>query len=442
MSDLRFLCVTENAITHVAALQRCSSLEEFYFARNLIRDVRDLHPLHRLLNLVSIDAAGNPCSGSHDTEQHRREYRNYLIYNLPKLKVLDGMPIGEVELQRARDVFAGRVNPELLAERVGATSQWKSVHELDLSLCGLREVTMMEPFVALKVLHLHHNSISRIDGLISLHSLVALDLSHNRLAQCPVGHTLQHLHNLRSLSLESNHITDVSALGLLLPRLNFLNLKGNEITSIDQGLQGLTDLRELLLDNNKLRALGPDCFANNLQLTDISAEENFIRSTEGLQPLSRLRVLVLASNRLGDLRLLLNDLRNATCLATATFVGNAVARKPPYRPQTIAALPALTVLDNKEVTEEERDKAEMTRAAEYSGPHNVVLDPSFSLDAVGGVRVTGAAVQPRAFSNQTQRVPVNSNPRLHLPAYKNAGSIPPMRDGVRKGVVPRVPGGP
>ncbi|RNF12441.1 hypothetical protein TraAM80_00293 [Trypanosoma rangeli] len=441
MNELRFLSVTENAITHVAALQHCRCLEEFYFARNLICDVRDLHPLHRLPNLVSIDAAGNPCSGYQDTEQKRWEYRNYLVYNLPKLKVLDGVPIGEVEQRRARDVFAGRVNAELLVERVGSTSQWKTAHEVDLSLCGLREVTMMEPFVSLKVLHLHHNSIAHIDGLLSLHNLVALNLSHNRLGQCPVGHTLQHLHNLRSLSLESNHITDISALGLLLPRLKFLNLKGNEITFIDQGLQGLTDLRELLLDNNKLRALGPDCFVNNLQLTDISAEENCIRSTEGLQPLIRLGTLDLASNRLGDLRLLLNDLRNATCLATATFLGNSVARKPPYRAQTIAALPALAVLDNKEVTDEERDKAEMMRTTEYSAPHSIVLDPSFSLDAVGGVRVSGAAVQPRVFPNQTQRLPVNSNPRPHLPAYKNARPMPQMRDSVRKGVVPRVQGG-
>ncbi|ESL05679.1 hypothetical protein TRSC58_06662 [Trypanosoma rangeli SC58] len=442
MSELRFLSVTENAITHVAALQHCKCLEELYFARNLVCDVRELHPLHRLPNLVSIDAAGNPCSGCQDTEQKRWEYRNYLVYNLPKLKVLDGVPIGEVEQRRARDVFAGRVNAELLAERVGSTSQWKTAHEVDLSLCGLREVTMMESLVSLKVLHLHHNSITHIDGLLSLHNLVALNLSHNRLGQCPVGHTLQHLHNLRSLSLESNHITDLSALGLLLPRLKFLNLKGNEIAFIDQGLQGLTDLRELLLDNNKLRALGPDCFVNNLQLTDISAEENCIRSTEGLQPLIRLGALDLASNRLGDLRLLLNDLRNATSLATATFLGNSVARRPPYRAQTIAALPALTVLDHKEVTEEERDRAEMMRTTEYSAPHSIVLDPSFSLDAVGGVRVSGAAVQPRVFSNQTQRLPVNNNPRLHLPAYKNTRPMPQMRDSVRKGVVPRVQGGP
>ncbi|EKF39406.1 hypothetical protein MOQ_000368 [Trypanosoma cruzi marinkellei] len=439
LSELRFLSIGENAISDVSALQNCRLLEEFYFSRNLIAEVRELHSLHRLSHLASIDAAGNPCGGKPDAEQQRQEYRNYIIYNLPKLKVLDGVPVGELEQQRAKEVFAGRVNPELLAERVGLTSQWGRVQELDLSLCGLREVAMMEPFVSLEVLHLHHNSLSRIDGLMSLRNLVALNLSHNRLGQCPVGQALQHLEKLRSLSLESNHITDVSPLGLLLPRLQFLNLKGNEIANIDQGLQGLTELRELLLDNNKLRGFGRDCFANNLQLTDISAEENYIRSTEGLQPLTRLEVLRLGSNRLNDLRLLFNDLRNASCLVNVTLVGNAVARKSPYRSQTIAALPALTMLDDKEITEEERDKAELSRMTEFSTPHNVVFDPSFPLDAVGGMRLSGAAVQPRVLSQQPPpRFPVNNNPRLQLPSYKNLRPMPQMRDGIQKGVVPRM----
>ncbi|KEG12476.1 putative leucine-rich repeat protein (LRRP) [Trypanosoma grayi] len=439
LSELRFLSIGQNSIMNMSALQNCVSLEELYFPDNLVAKVRDLYPLHHLPKLVSMDAAGNPCAGRTDTEG-RSEFRDYLIYNLSKLKVLNAVPISEADQQRARDVFAGRVNSELLVERAGTPGLWSNAQEVDLSQCGLREVMMLEPFTRLKVLHLHHNSLMRIDGLLPLRNLVALNLSHNRLGQCAVGNALQHLDSLRSLSLESNHITDVAALGLKLSRLKFLNLKGNEIVSIEQSLHGLTDLRELLLDNNKLRSLGPDCFSSNLQLTDISAEENYIRSTEGLQPLVWLEVLSLGSNRLSDLRLLLNDLRNASCLATATFIGNAVARKSPYRSQTIAALPALTMLDHKEVTNEDREKAELLRAAELSTPHNVVLDPSFPVEAVGGVRLGGAVSPARALSHQPPRFPVPVSQRLQLPAYKNARSASQMRENGGKTFASRVPG--
>lgn len=441
LTELRYLSIGQNAITDVSELQHCSSLEELYFAQNLVEELRELHPLHRLPKLLSMDVMGNPCTGSDKSETRRLEYRNYVIYNLPKLKVLDGVPIGESDQQQARDLFQGRVNSELLVERVGAANQWGNVREVDLSQCGLREVTMLEPFVHLEVLHLHHNILTQISGLVSLQNLVALNLSHNRLGSFPVGQSLQQLENLRSLSLESNHITDVTVLGLELPRLKFLNLKGNEITAIGQGLHGLTELRELLLGNNKLRSFGHDCFANNLQLTDISAEENYIRFTEGLQPLVRLEVLDLGSNRLADLRMFLSDLRNACSLANVTLTGNAVARKAPYRPQMIAALPSLTMLDQKEVTDEEREKAGLMRAAEFATPHNVVFDPSFPVDAVGGgVRLGGAAVPSRP-PHQPPRFPVTANPRVPLPAFKNTRIAPQARDDVSRDVSSRVNGG-
>ncbi|KAH8606304.1 putative Leucine rich repeat Leucine rich repeat [Trypanosoma vivax] len=438
LSELRFLSVRQNTITDISSLQQCSLLEELYLADNMIANVRDLCPLQSIPKLVSLDAVGNPCAPRTQAEECS-ECRNYLLYNMPKLKVLDGLPVVEADQQRARDVFAGRVSSDLLVERVGAAETWETVQEIDLSHCGLRELTMPESFGQAKVFHLHHNYLERIDGLLPLQSLVALDLSHNRLGHSPIGKVLQQLPNLLSLSLEANHITDVSLLCLALPQLQFLNLKNNEIGSLDNSLCGLVNLRELLLDNNKMRALGPDCFANNLQLTDVSADENYIRSTEGLQSLTQLSVLSLGSNRLTDLRALLQSLRNSCCLVDITLSGNALARKPPYRPQVIGGIPTLIVLDRRGITDEERDRAELLRTAEHATPHNVVLDPNFPAEAVGGARACGPAGPLRSIAHQP-RFPVPATPRLQLPAYKNPRGEVPVREGVGRGYAPRVQG--
>ncbi|CBH17468.1 hypothetical protein, conserved [Trypanosoma brucei gambiense DAL972] len=439
LCDLRFLSIRQNFITSVTELQNCLSLEELYLADNNVPDVRELCLLQSLPKLVSMDAAGNLCAERENAEK-LTEYRDCLLYNMPKLKVLDGLPVAEADQQRARDVFAGRVSADLLIERVGPVEMWGTAQEVDLSHCGLRELTLLDPFSCLRVLHLHHNNLERIDGLSSLTSIVALDLSHNRLGHCAVGRVLRNLPNIHSLSLEGNHITDVSALSLALPRLQFLNLKGNEISSIETGLQDLPALRELLLDNNKLRALGPDCFANNHQLTDVSADENYIRTIDGLQSLPRLSILSLGSNRLGDIRAIAQVLRHSGCLAAATFIGNAVARKPPYRVHMIAALPTLTTLDHREITDDERERAELMRNAEIGTPHNVVLDTTFPAEAVGGARASAPVGTLRSIVLHSHRFPAPATPRLQLPVCKNPRGEQHGREGVGKGFAPRLHG--
>ncbi|CCD14695.1 unnamed protein product [Trypanosoma congolense IL3000] len=439
LTELRFLSLRHNLIESVVKLHNCNSLEELYLADNCIPDVRELCALQNLPKLVSMDAVGNLCAVRGNMDQ-LCEYRDCILYNMPKLKVLDGLPVAEADQQRARDTFAGRVSSELLVERVGPEELWGEVRDIDLSHCGLRELTMLDSFTGVQVVHLHHNSLERIDGLLPLMNVVALDLSHNRLAHCPVGKVLRNLTKLRSLSLESNHISDVTALCLALPQLQFLNIKGNDICSIESGLQDLTALRELLLDNNKLRILGAECFANNLELRDVSADDNLIRSIDGVQSLTQLNTLSLASNRLGDSRAVIHALRNSICLSSVTFSGNALARKAPYRAQMIASLPMLTVLDHREITEDERDRVELMRNAEIGGPHNVVLDTTFPAEAVVGARSSASVGHLRSLVMHQQRFPAPSTPRLQLPACKNPRGDH-GRENIGKGLATRLNGG-
>lgn len=67
---------------------------------------------------------------------------------------------------------------------------------------------------------------------------------------------------LQVLQLANNRITSIAGLQLLrMPELRVLYLQGNDIQQID-GLDGCPQLRELVLDRNKIKKLDPRAFVN------------------------------------------------------------------------------------------------------------------------------------------------------------------------------------
>ncbi|GET88887.1 hypothetical protein, conserved [Leishmania tarentolae] len=382
-------------------------LEALYLMYNCIADMNIIYALRDVPSLLILNVAGNPCTVPRSVADN--EVRPYLIHAFPQLKMLDGISISAAEMAKAREAYAGKINADLLIERArGPPDTWTSVRSLNLSYCSLKEVNLLAPFTSLEILHLQHNLLVNVLGVAMLTQLVALDLSHNRLGSAPwrtqnggalnangtsspaasgangeasmspapLGITLSSLKRLQSLSLEANQLTDLSTLRLNFPHLKFLNVRCNELQVIQRGLENLPELRELLLDQNKLRGLGPDALAGNKKLTILSAENNVLRSLEGLQRCRALEHLRLGANRLGDLSTLVNELQYCP-LKTAAFVGNPVARKTSYRITVILRFAQLTDLDRRAVTQEERDKAASARMMELVAPPNVVIDMNY-----------------------------------------------------------------
>ena len=79
--------------------------------------------------------------------------------------------------------------------------------------------------------------------------------------------------------------------------LNPVPFAGNEITKIE-GLEGLQDLRELVLDRNKIKGLTEYSFMNQWNLVELHMEENRMRDLSHFQFLENLQRLYLGSNRL------------------------------------------------------------------------------------------------------------------------------------------------
>ena len=97
---------------------------ELYIGNNRIVVLKEVQQLKELPKLIILDLLGNPLCESED-------YRSYTVYQLRKLKVLDGVGIEANEQQHAKERFAGRLTPDALIERLGH-SFWQHVRDLFL----------------------------------------------------------------------------------------------------------------------------------------------------------------------------------------------------------------------------------------------------------------------------------------------------------------------
>lgn len=364
LKSLQYLSLSHNRISSLAPLSTCGSLLELYCSSNMVASEKEALHLRDLPKLIILDLAGNPCA-SIDV------YRSYVVFQVKRLKVLDGISIDAAEIQRSKDTFAGRISAELLRERLPAGAEWGLARELNLASCALKEITLLDAFTSLTHLKLEHNSLVNIDGLRCCVSLVALNLSHNRLGQCAVGRVFELMPNLESLSLESNGITSIAQLQLNSQRLKFLNLKSNEILKID-GLDRVGQLREILLDKNRLRAIDRDALLFVPYLRELYCEENAIKTIEGVHVAVQLQKVSFASNRIGEVSDLGKNLEGLP-ITDICFLGNPVVRKAYYRNHLIHSLPHAQVVDNRVVTPEERERVESSYQQDTIPP-NVFTD--------------------------------------------------------------------
>lgn len=72
---------------------------------------------------------------------------------------------------------------------------------------------------------------------------------------------------------------------------------GNEISQVE-GLEGLLQLRELVLDRNRIKTLGKNAFIAQNVLVELHLAGNRIRELNHLDPLVDLRKLFLDMNKL------------------------------------------------------------------------------------------------------------------------------------------------
>ena len=90
--------------------------------------------------------------------------------------------------------------------------------------------------------------------------------------------------------------TDLSSLNLhMLPELKVLFVQGNDIVRVE-GLNSQSKLRELVLDKNRIKFVDADAFSGLTNLRELRMEENGLRSLSNFN-LPNLQSLYLGLNR-------------------------------------------------------------------------------------------------------------------------------------------------
>ncbi|XP_019725755.1 leucine-rich repeat-containing protein 9 [Hippocampus comes] len=394
LHSLTFLSVENNLITSLHGIHRCSALLELYAGNNHISVSRDIYYLKVLENLIILDLYGNPLA------ENLKNYRIYVVFHLPNLKALDGCAVDAAECENAKAMFGGRLTPDLVAEKLGH-SHYSSITYLTVNSCSIRSVDLspIDLFFNVHTINLDHNNLTCFSGLIHLPNVKVLCLSYNRIESIlPRQKTFltnrQMLHNKvhssgygqQSLCKGSRHLTPTIILEPLMSSLEVLHLshngisnmanlelsrltnlktlflQGNEISQVE-GLEGLHQLKELVLDRNRIRALYENSFVSQNALLELHLTENRIRELNHLYPLIELRKLYLGMNKLQDISEL-DKLDVLPALTELSVVGNPVARNSLHRPAVMRSLSQLQVLDGMTVTMEERTRAEITDATQ------------------------------------------------------------------------------
>ncbi|XP_072427594.1 protein phosphatase 1 regulatory subunit 42 isoform X2 [Chiloscyllium punctatum] len=211
-----------------------------------------------------------------------------------------------------------------------------------------------------KLTHLNfaNKNIDEIDNLSICKNLSVLYLYDNNITQI---HNLDFAINLTHLYLQNNNITHIANLSSLqnLTKLNALificrYLGGNCISVVEE-LEGLTELRELHVENQRL-PLGEKLLFDPRTLQSLkkslcvlNIKKNNIDEIKELACLGNLTQFIAEDNRIQDIKELEYVLSQWQKLWYLNLSGNPVCQKAKYKDKIMVLSTSLEVLDGKEI---------------------------------------------------------------------------------------------
>ncbi|XP_063691021.1 leucine-rich repeat-containing protein 9-like isoform X3 [Bolinopsis microptera] len=366
LTKLWHVSLENNNLQNLTGLQ-IPSLIEVYVGNNCIQSSHDVFMLKSLPSLLILDMYGNPIV------DNMSAYRSFVIYHLKSLRALDGSAIESSEVATAKENYGGRLCEDFIAEHLGH-SNFLEVREIDFPNLSIRVIDLGNGarFKHLRSINLEGNALTSFGGLIQLENVKVLCLNHNNietLSGKPPGgkgrdppppqlDTVPVMPKLEVLHLGYNGISNLTLLQLYrLPNLKSLFLQGNDIVNVE-GLNQVKELRELVLDRNKIKCLSETSFCDQWNLLELHIEENRLKSLSNFHPLQKLQRLYLGMNRIQDLA----ELEKLECLPALkeiSLTNNPVARRLMHRPLLVFRQPNLLSIDGIPISAEERAKADM-----------------------------------------------------------------------------------
>lgn len=212
---------------------------------------------------------------------------------------------GEI-LQRAEESSGERCTAESLSEArlinmniagIQGLDRMGNLRSLDLSCNIISKITGVGALRGLKELRLAANNLTTVSGVGRLPALEVLYLQHNQLRmQGGEGAELAKCKRLQTLSLSSNRLGSVTELGGL-GSLTVLDVSHNKIASLAGLTEKLSKLMSLDVRANQLTTIDP-CVRVLKSLEDFTADDNRISEATVLSTLPKLTAVRLDGNML------------------------------------------------------------------------------------------------------------------------------------------------
>ncbi|VDL96000.1 unnamed protein product [Schistocephalus solidus] len=368
LKRLEILALDDNQLRCVDAIDRCISLKHLYLSHNNISLFRPLLLLRDIPDLAVLDLSFNPIVTS------LANYRSRIIFHLQSLVVLDGTVVQPSEVTQARDLLEGKLTPEYLIEFF-EHDHFSKITYIDFENRGLRIVDLNPPgaFAKLHTINLDGNNLTSFSGLLFLKGVQVLCLNRNKVeslfprygtssGESDEFEKLRRsssciLPKLKVLYLAKNGIRSLRSLQLhRMPSIRTLFLQGNELTTVEN-LDGLVELRDLVLDDNRIRKFSEASFPSNWNLQEVHIEGNRLKELHHISHLCKLQRLFVGRNKLDSLENLDTVFTHLKSLKHISMLDNPITKKNLHRIILCARIPSIECIDGTPVTELEKQIA-------------------------------------------------------------------------------------
>ncbi|CAI2365816.1 unnamed protein product [Moneuplotes crassus] len=283
------------------------------------------------------------------------------------------------------------------------------ITHLSLESRNITKIESLDMCTNLKNLYLYENKISKIQGLENCVNLTILSLERNLISKIE---GLENLKKLQKLYLENNCIN----------RLEGLHSNSN-LEEINLNNQNLSPGQEFTFDDLSLCAV-----CSSLVRLDLKSCQ--IVDPKPLFYLERLDVLNLKDNQISELEAVSPFLSTIRYLRVLDMRGNPLAKIRKYRDQIIMIGLSIQTLDDKKVTEHERQYL-LTLEMKKKGIKVPTKEPQFEMAGQGGYggrggrwfRGRGGFGQPTGGRKTVQKLPKGKK-------MTNLGDRPPIKAGL------------
>jgi len=225
--------------------------------------------------------------------------------------------------------------------------KYTSLQFVDFSDNQITDASPISKLPGLLSAKLDKNKIESIDNLSSMEQLQLLSVKENQISEVAPLQTPTLLY----LNVDGNQITSLSATLSATQKLKVLEARQNKLSST-AGVDTLQDLEEAYFSNNEITEL---CLGAMPQLRELALNNNQL-TTLGAFPgnASSVENLDLSFNQIASAKELAH-LAGLSRLRTLTFAENPVTGVDGYRKHIHAILPQLETLDGEPFAEEDRE---------------------------------------------------------------------------------------